>query len=102
MNKKYLNANYTFTLGQTSLTVEIDDSLSAEYRAKNSPEPHNKMLHYHPMHEIFFVFDREIRISLEDGIGEYKNSIVCLPPNTKHFTHRSTDYRILISLNGGG
>ena len=102
MNKSYLNANYTFTLGRTNLTVEIDDSLSAEYRAKNYPEPHNKMLHYHPMHEIFFVFDREIRISLENGIREYKNSIVCLPPYTKHFTHRSTDYRILISLNSDG
>jgi AraC-like DNA-binding protein len=102
MNRNYLNANYTFTLGRMNFTVEIDDSLSAEYRKRIYPEPHKKTLHYHPMHEIFFVFDEGIRISYENDALEYRNSIVCLPPYTRHFTHRSADYRILVSVGSLG
>jgi AraC-like DNA-binding protein len=38
-------------------------------------------------------------ITYENGTTEYKNCIVCLPPKTKHFAHRSSDYRILFSCS---
>ena len=102
MSKNHFNATYSFVLGGLNFTVDIDDSLSAEYRRRNFPESHKKSLHYHPMHEIFFVFDNKISITLEDGCAEYEHSVVWLPPNTKHFTHRSDDYRILISCEPRG
>ena len=97
MNGSYQSANYSFSLGKMNFTVEIDDTLSAEFRSTHYPETNKKHLHFHPMHEIFFVFGEDVHISFENGIENFKNSIVCLPPNTKHFTHRSSDYRLLIS-----
>lgn len=97
MNDSYQSANYSFSLGKTNFTVEIDDTLSAEFRSTHYPATNKKSLHFHPMHEIFFVFEDDIQISFEHGIENFKNSVICLPPNTKHFTHRSSDYRLLIS-----
>ncbi len=97
MKENYLNAKYSFELGGMSFTVEIDDTLSAEYRSKNYPAAIKKTLHFHPLHELFFVFDEEIKITLESNTSEYKNCIVSLPPNMKHFTYRSFDYRLLFS-----
>ena len=30
--------------------------------------------------------DRKSGVAFENGIKEYKNCILCIPPNTKHFT----------------
>lgn len=97
MNETYLNAKYCFTLGDVSFNVELDDSLSAEYRTKKYPIQNKKTLHYHPLQEIFFVFEDNIKVTFENDIKEYENSIVSIPPNKKHFTQRSSDYRILFS-----
>ena len=37
------------------------------------PESNKKSLHYHPLHEVFFVFDEGISVMFENGIKEYKN-----------------------------
>ena len=102
MDSKQINAKYTFTMGGINFDVEIDDSLSAEYRAKKYPESNKKSLHYHPLHEVFFVFDEGISVVFEDGTKEFKNCILCIPPNTKHFTNRTSDYRLLFSCNANG
>ena len=99
MNEKPLNANYSFAFGGMNFSVDIDDSLDFEYRLKKYPVFVKNALHYHSLHEIFFVFDSSLKITFEDGEREYKNCIVCLPPQIKHFAHRTLDYRILFSCS---
>lgn len=97
LSTNYLNDNYNFVLGGVNISVDIDDGLSAEYRTKKYPESDKNALHYHSLYEIFFIFDDGIKITFEDGVKEYKNCIVCIPPNTRHFARRSFDYRVLFS-----
>lgn len=99
MDMKPFGASFSFTFGGVNFSVDIDDSLAAEYRTKKYPENIKNALHFHPLYEIFFVFDDSMTITYENGATEYKNCIVCLPPKTKHFAHRSSDYRILFSCN---
>ena len=99
MSDSYINSKYNFTLSGVNFTAEIDDSLSAEYRAKKYPPASKKTLHSHPLHELFFVFDDGIKINLENEVLEYKNCIISFPPNTKHFTERISDYRLLFSCS---
>ena len=99
MDVKPLGANYSFTFGGVNFSVDIDDSLFSDYRTKKYPENIKNALHFHSLYEIFFVFDNSMTITYEYGTTEYKNCIVCLPPKTKHFAHRSSDYRLLFSCN---
>lgn len=96
---KPFGASFSFTFGGVNFSVDIDDSLAAEYITKKYPENIKNALHFHPLYEIFFVFDDSMTITYENGATKYKNCIVCLPPKTKHFAHRSSDYRILFSCN---
>ena len=102
MNPKYITARYTFAMGDVNFTVEIDDTLSAEYVRNKYIDEDRKRLHYHPLHELFLVFDDGIEITLEDGKKEYKNCILSLPPNKKHTTNRISDYRFLFSCSPRG
>ena len=99
MDVKPIGANYSFVFGGVNFSVDIDDSLSSDYRKKKYPENIKNALHFHSLYEIFFVFDDSMTVTYESGATEYKNCIVCLPPKTKHFAHRSSDYRILFSCN---
>jgi AraC-like DNA-binding protein len=99
MNAPPLGANYSFTFGGVNFSVDIDDSLFSDYRTKKYPENIKNALHFHSLYEIFFVFDSSMTITYEYGTTEYKNCIVCLPPKTKHFAHRSSDYRMLFSCS---
>ena len=98
MNKTY-NASYKFSFGEISFQVDIDETLSSEVIKKDFPVTKAKVLHDHPFYELFFVFDDEMEIVFEKETKKFKNSIVCLSPNTKHYTVRSSDYRILVSYN---
>lgn len=99
MDIKPFGASYSFTFGGVNFNIDIDDSLSAEYITKKYPENIKNALHFHSLYEIFFVFDDNMTVTYESGATEYKNCIVCLPPKTKHFAHRSSDYRILFSCS---
>lgn len=99
MKNSYINAQYTFALGEMIFKVSIDDTLFAEYAAKNYPLNEKKSLRAHPLYEVFFVFEDGITVTYENGVREYKNGVLCIPPNKKHFTSRKSDYRLLFSYN---
>lgn len=93
-----LNASYKFTFGDISFQVDLDESLLSSKR-KRSYSAKEKAFHSHPFHEIFFVLDGETEIVFENDTRSYKNCIVCLPPDVRHYTNRSSDYRILFSYS---
>ena len=102
MDSNQITAKYTFSMGGVNFNVEIDESLSAEYRTKKYPNSNKKSFHFHPLHEVFFVFDDGINVVFEQETKEYQNCIVCIPPNKKHFTMRNSDYRLLFSCEPNG
>ena len=99
MNKGLLTANYKFSLGGLNFVVDIGDDLSATYRNTIYHDTVRKILHYHAVYEIFFVLEDEMNITYENGTVTYKNCIVCIPPNTKHYAIRTSDYRLLFSCS---
>ena len=97
---KIFNASYKFTFGEISFQFDIDESLSLTQEKTNDfNQSDDKDFHDHPYYEIFFVFDNQMKIILENETKHYQNCIVCLPPNTKHYSFRATDFRILFSYN---
>ncbi len=99
MNLKYITARYAFSMGDVNFTVEIDDTLSADHTANKYIKEDRARLHYHPLHELFIVFDDEIEITLEDCKRKYQSCILSLPPNRKHAAKRISDYRLLFSCS---
>ena len=93
------NSSYKFSFGDVNFQVDIDDSLSPMLRNQDFPITKDKVLHTHPYYELFFIFENETEIVFEKSTQKYNNYIVCLPPNLKHYTLRSVDYRILFSYN---
>ena len=102
MVNEYLNAKYVFNFGETNFSIEIDDALSTKHVFLKDVDLEKKSLHFHPIHEIFFVFNDGITINFSDKSVEYKNCIIVIPPNQKHLTYRKSDYRILLSCKGNG
>ena len=100
METLFENANYKFTLNKIKCSVEIDSSLSAVERNKIKSPLDPKTMHYHPMHELFFVFDDPIEITGPEETLVFSNCVVCVPPLVKHYSVRVSDYRILFSFNG--
>ena len=96
---KIFNASYSFSLGDINFQVDVDETLSLEKRKKEYTESDDKDFHDHPFYEIFFVFDDEMKITFEKETNKYRECVVCLPPNVKHYSVRATDYRILFLYN---
>ena len=96
---RFLNANYCFSLGGISFSVDIDKSLSYTHGNGANFEEEEKILHYHSIHELFFVFDEKMAIATEGKTDFYQNEIVCIPPKIRHTSSRSSDFRILFSFN---
>lgn len=96
MNRIF-TASYQFAFGEINFQVDIDETLYAQKKLQDYPVTLYKSLHQHPFFELFFVFDDEIETVFENGAQKHSNCIVCLPPNTRHYTIRSSDYRILFS-----
>ena len=96
--KGYKSARYKFTLGDISFTVDIDESLYAPLRNAKAIEDTPRALHFHPMHEIFFVAEEKLTVKTEKRTQEFCSSIFCVPPLLNHLSERSTDYRLLFSV----
>ena len=96
--KKPFNSSYSFTFGDVSFEVDIDESLTRRGEW-NTLTAKSKILHSHPYYELFFIFDEETQIVFENERQKYKSSIVCLSPEVRHYTLRSNDYRILFSYS---
>ena len=102
---KVNTSSHRFSFGEINFQVDIDDSLSAERRTSDLSSFKAKALHAHPYYELFFVFDGETEIVFENSSAKYTSSVICLAPGVRHYTLRSSDYRILFSFGkktGGG
>lgn len=97
--KKNFNSSYRFSFGNINFQIDIDETLSSEINSNNSTKSKYLFFHSHPFYELFFVFDEELEIVFENERKKYLNCIVCLPPNFKHYSLRSSDYRILFSYS---
>ena len=93
------NTSYSFRLDGVKLRAEVDTTLSATvWSSLVDPLP-KKLLHYHPMHELFFVFDEPLTVTTADSVREFRNTVVCIPPFTEHYSMRVSDYRFLFSFD---
>ena len=94
------NARYSFTLGGVRFKIDTDSSMSAKRCCDTADnKDFYNLTHYHPMHEVFFVFDEPLSVTAAGGTREFKNEIVCIPPFFEHRSARLGDYRILFSYD---
>ena len=96
--KRPFNSSYSFTFGDISFQVDIDESLTRRGEWNNFAAK-SKILHSHPYYELFFIFDEETEIVFENERWKHSDAIVCLSPEVKHYTIRSNDYRILFTYS---
>ena len=96
---RFINANYRFSLGGINFSVDIDNSLSSKHTNTAGFEENEEILHYHSIHELFFVFDEQMSIATENKTEFYQNEVVCIPPKIRHMSRRSLDFRILFSFS---
>lgn len=95
----YPNLSYTVKLSGVKITADFDDSFSMQYRMDTIGYKFiEKPLHYHAMHEIFFVFDSPIEIETEKETLSLKKCMAVVPQGLYHSTTRSRDYRFLFSF----
>ena len=98
MNRVLKNSRYTFTLGKVKCTVEIGGAFSAIYVEDVKVPIETPLLHYHPMHELFFVFDEPVMLTDFRGTKEFRNCVVSVPPYVKHSSQRFSDYTLVFSF----
>lgn len=95
----YPNLSYSVKLSGVKITADFDDSFSMQYRMDNLGYKFiEKPLHYHAMHELFFVFDSPIEIETAKGTLFLKNCMAVVPRGLYHSTTRSKDYRFLFTF----
>ncbi|MBQ7363077.1 MAG: helix-turn-helix transcriptional regulator [Clostridia bacterium] len=97
------NINYTFKFGNIKFSADIGSSFSAatmpeEVRRSEAA----KLPHYHAKYELFFVGHEPLILHTVDGVEEYSDCVVCVPPFLSHFAERTSDYGLLFSFEAGG
>ncbi len=92
---------YKFKISDIKINVIIDD-----YYLISSPKKEidfnwaRDNLHYHAVHELFFVKDSALTLFTDDNAYEYNNCIVCIPPFFRHRTYGKDIYKIFFSIDG--
>ena len=92
---------YKFKIADVKINVIVDD-----YYTINLPEKKidfnwaQDNLHYHAIHEMFFVNDSTLTVFTNDKTYEYNNCIVCIPPFFKHRTYGKNVHKIFFSVGG--
>lgn len=92
---------YKFKIADIKFNVIIDN-----YFTINSPKREidfnwaQDNLHYHAVHELFFVKDNPLTVISNETPYEYKNCIVCIPPFFKHRTYGKNINKIFFSVDG--
>ncbi len=96
MNKE--NINYSFKYGNVKFNIDVSARFSTNSIPSgiNAPYP---ILHYHAKHELFFVGEDPIKIFTENGVFEYNNCIVLIPPFLMHRASQNKNNRLLISYD---
>lgn len=98
MSWKYKIASYKFTIGKLKCSVEIGPAFSAFFVDEVELPIDTALPHYHPMHELFFVLDDPVIITDSNGTLEFTNCVVAVPPFVKHYSQRTSDYTINVSI----
>jgi len=96
MSTSNISKIYKFKLADLTVTVTVDNSYFGEATKPFDGIP-VEWLHYHALHELFFVVGAPIVINTDSKKREYADSVVCVPPFLKHKTERNGDCRILFS-----
>jgi len=92
---------YKFKIADIKINVIIDDyyAIDAPKREIDFDWAQNN-LHYHAVHELFFVNDSPLTVFTNDSTFEYNNCIVCVPPFLKHRTYGKNVHKIFFSVDG--
>lgn len=94
---------YKFKISDLKLTIIIDNTHTIN-SPKNIDETYftDIELHYHAVYELFFVNSSPLTVYTDNGIIEYKNCIVCIPPFFKHRSCGNSINRFLFSFEQSG
>lgn len=92
---------YKFKIDDIKINVIIDNvfTINAPRREIDFNWAQDN-LHYHAVHELFFVKDYPLTVFGKDTSCEYKNCIVCIPPFFKHRTYGKNINKIFFSVDG--
>lgn len=91
---------HKFKISDVKINVIVDD-----YYTIDSPKREidfnwaQDNLHYHAVHELFFVNDDVLTVYTSNDTYEYKNCIVCIPPFFKHRTYGKNVHKIFFSVD---
>ena len=95
MSTERISKNLKFRIQDLSMNAIVEEPVDiivdSGYEIKN--------LHYHVLHELFYVDESPLTLYQEDGVLTFKNCLVCIPPFYKHRTIRQTGQRILFSFD---
>lgn len=92
---------FKFKLFDVSVTVTVDGSFSAKKRKQVAPL-HFDWLHYHAEYELFITGSELIKMHTEDGVYEYRDIAVCVPPRLRHRAMRNDDFRLFFDFTERG
>ncbi len=92
---------YKFKISDIKINVVIDNyfTINATKNEVDSNWAQNN-LHYHAIHELFFVKDNSLTLYTDNSTYEYKNCIVCIPPFLKHRTYGKNINKVFFSVDG--
>ena len=89
---------YKFKLFDVLVTVTVDGSYCSE-KKKYTSAPFSEWLHYHAEYELFIATDESLKLDTEEGILEFRNAAVCVPPLFKHRAIRNKDYKFFFDFS---
>lgn len=87
--------DFRFKMDFLNMSVSIEEP-SLIYESKTHPV---KNMHYHGMYELFFIKDNALLLHTDEGVFEYKNCLLLVPPFFKHMTEKAHGQRILFSFD---
>ena len=87
-----------FKMENLEFNIDIDSSLALHKNERTPLKPTSLMtLHFHPVHEFFFIPDSPFMIYTKNKVYEFKNRVIIVPPFKYHFSFGNDAYRILLS-----
>lgn len=98
MEENIFNQLYKFNIENTQFVVTLDNSYSDTSQGE---ELLTKSMHFHTEYELFFLINGKLSVLESDGLKEYENCSVCIPPFFNHSSKRIGDscFRFLFSFS---
>ena len=96
MNNITVSKSYKLKISGALITVTVDSSCDSQ-KIKQVDAESVRWLHYHAMHELFFVGKNPLVLVTEKGSESFSESVLFVPSYLKHMALRGAGYRVLFS-----